>query len=356
MVSANRVGGWGKSGGNAPGRAGFGPPPRRIGRARGAYAGHGPGGSAGRAGRTPGMAPPDRPALVVPFTKMDGAGNDFVVLDNRFLRFTEGELAAIARRVCPRRTGVGADGLLALEDADEDARASGAHFRMRYRNADGSLATMCGNGARCLARFAARAGLGERAAGGAARLTFDTDGGRHRAEVPDPGAGSGPVVLHVPPPRDFGPTGLKDAPTPRSSRVYRIWTGTEHAVVFVPDVEREDVAAVGGRLRWDGAFRPAGTNVSFVEPAGPGRVRARTFEKGVEAETLACGTGALAVALVAHLTGRAGAPDGDRQRVEVEMPGGTLAVAFRSEGGEVADLTLEGPARTAFEGTLEWRG
>jgi diaminopimelate epimerase len=291
-----------------------------------------------------------RAPLVVPFAKMDGAGNDFVVLDNRFLRFSDDELAALARRVCPRRTGVGADGLLALDEG-----SGGAHFRMRYRNADGSLATMCGNGARCLARFAARAGLGERGADGAAALAFDTDGGRYRAEVADAGAASGPAVLHVPPPRDFGPTGLRDAPTPKSSRVYRIWTGTEHAVVFVPDVEREDVAAVGGRLRWDGAFRPAGTNVDFVDVAGPGRVRARTFEKGVEAETPACGTGALAAALVAALTGRAGAGAG-RQRVEVEMPGGTLAVAFEVAGGEVRDVTLEGPARTTFEGTLEWRG
>ena len=324
---------------------------------------------------TPPPAPPGRPALVVPFTKMDGAGNDFVVLDNRFLRFTDDELAALARQACPRRSGVGADGLLALDDADED----GAHFRMRYRNADGSLATMCGNGARCLARFAARAGLGtpaegtpneggaaegEPAGGGAVAVAFDTDAGRVRAEVPAPHAASGEVTLAMPPPRDFAPTGLRDGPTPKSSRVYRIWTGTEHAVVFVPDVAREDVAATGGRLRWDGAFRPAGANVDFVQIAGADRLVVRTFEKGVEAETLACGTGALAAALVARLadpTGRPApdephAPGAGRHRVAVEMPGGTLTVAFRLDGGEVSDLSLAGPATTVFEGTLEWRG
>ena len=314
---------------------------------------------------TPPPAPPGRPALVVPFTKMDGAGNDFVVLDNRFLRFSDDELAALARQACPRRSGVGADGLLALDEPD----AEGAHFRMRYRNADGSLATMCGNGARCLARFAARAGLGEPAEGGAAEggaaaVVFDTDAGRVRAEVPAPHAASGAVTLAMPPPRDFAPTGLRDGPTPKSSRVYRIWTGTEHAVVFVPDVAREDVAATGGRLRWDNAFRPTGANVDFVQVAGADRLVVRTFEKGVEAETLACGTGALAAALVARLADPADRPAPDapaepragRHRIAVEMPGGTLTVAFRLDGGEVSDLTLSGPATTAFEGTLEWRG
>ncbi len=308
-------------------------------------------------------APPvARTPLVVPFTKMNGAGNDFVVLDNRFLRFSTDELADLARQVCPRRFGVGADGLLALEEPDgrrSQPDAEGDHFRMRYRNADGSLATMCGNGARCLARFAARAGLGASAGDGVA-LVFDTDGGRYRAEVPDPNRASGPVVLHVPPPRDFGPTGLRDAPVPKSSRVYRIWTGTEHAVVFVRDLDHEDVAAVGGRLRWDGVFRPAGTNVDFVqvrEPEGsPARISVRTFEKGVEAETLACGTGALAAALVSRLVGHVSGPDGERQSVAVEMLGGTLVVGFRIDGEDVSDLTLEGPAETTFEGTLEWTG
>ncbi len=286
----------------------------------------------------------DRPPLIVPFTKMNGAGNDFVVLDNRFLHFSVDELADLAQRVCPRRTGVGADGLLAMEDGTD-----GAHFRMRYRNADGSLGTMCGNGARCLARFAARAGLGDRD-GSTATLVFDTDGGRYRAEVPESSAPSGDVTLHVPPARDFGPADVTGAPAP----VYRIWTGTEHAVVFVDRVDEADVAGVGAWLRHDAAFAPAGTNVNFVEVAEtePARVRVRTFEKGVEAETLACGTGAVATALTSRLTDHVGGEG--RQEIAVEMPGGTLTVGFTLDG-EPRDLTLAGPAETVYEGTLEWR-
>jgi len=278
------------------------------------------------------MSPAPR-RLVVPFTKMNGAGNDFVVLDNRWFHFSPDELGALAERVCPRRVGVGADGLLALEDGVDEA-----HFRMRYRNADGSLATMCGNGARCLARFAARAGLGDRD-GDTTKLVFDTDGGRYRATVPT----DGDVTLDVPPPRDFARAEVAGEPD-----LWQIWTGTEHAVRFVPDATAEDVHATGGRIRHDGAFAPAGTNVNFVEVVADDAVVARTFEKGVEAETLACGTGAVASALAARLAGRLSS-----DRVAVRMPGGTLHVGFRLDGGDVTDVTLAGPAEVVYEGTLE---
>ena len=363
-----RGGAWGE--GEASGqRAGPGPVrppgdgrrnPQGLLAQKGAGGGRGAEDRAGAGGRTPAMTPPDRPALVVPFTKMDGAGNDFVVLDNRFLRFAEDELAALARRACPRRTGVGADGLLALEDAD----AEGAHFRMRYRNADGSLGDDVrerGPVPRPVRRprrpRRPRRQRGRRRGPPGSRSTPTADGTGPRSQTPT--RVSGPVVLHVPPPRDFGPTGLRDAPTPRSSRVYRIWTGTEHAVVFVADVEREDVAAAGGRPPV-GRGVPPGRDERELRPArrpGPGpRTDVREGRRGRDARVR---------------DGRArrrprrppqpGGPgesgaDAGRQRVEVEMPGGTLAVGFRAGGGEVADLTLEGPARTTFEGTLEWRG
>ena len=294
------------------------------------------------------MTPVAPRPLVVPFTKMSGAGNDFIVLDDRFLRFSEAELAALARRYCPRRTGVGADGVLALREPD----AEGAHFRMRYLNADGSAATMCGNGARCLARFARLAGIaGTPHPDGAATLVFDTDGGRYAADVPaDPHAD---VRLHVPSPRGFSEVRLADGePT------FAIWTGTEHAVRFVEGVGSLDLDRLGAPIRSDAAFAPTGANANFAEVLeaggdGPARVRARTFEKGVEAETLACGTGALAVALAARLSGRV-----QTDRVEVEMPGGTLRVGFVLPDGAttaeaVRDLTLEGPVEVIFQGTLE---
>ena len=280
----------------------------------------------------------DRPALVVPFTKMSGAGNDFVVLDNRFLRFSVGELEALAARFCPRRTGVGADGLLALDDPDGDLE--GAHFRMRYRNADGSLGTMCGNGARCLARFAARAGLGI-LEDDTVSLSFQTDGGDYRARVDGRGA-SGPVTLEIPPARDLGPVEVET-----DLEVTRVWTGTEHAVLFVDDVLEVDVPGIGPAIRHDPAFEPTGTNVDFIEVASPSRLTVRTYEKGVEAETLACGTGAVASAVVAHAAGHVG------ERVEVEMPGGTLVVGLGPDG---QPETLAGPAETVYEGTIEWRG
>ncbi len=301
------------------------------------------------------------PPLIVPFTKMSGAGNDFVVLDNRFLRFSDAELAALAASACPRRVGVGADGLLALDEGGD-----GADFQMRYRNADGSLATMCGNGARCLARFAARAGLG-RDAGSDVSLVFDTDGGRYSARVAGGRGASGAVSLNVPPPRDLAPvSGFEDIleTDGAASPIVRIWTGTEHLVAFVDDVAAVDLEAVGRRLRHDDAFAPAGTNVNIVQVAGAGRhVRqdlssdpqprlvARTFEKGVEGETLACGTGALAVALAAYHTGRVLEP-----AMDIAMPGGTLRVHFTPGIHGVSNLVLEGPAETVFEGTLEWRG
>jgi diaminopimelate epimerase len=343
---------------------------------------------------------PDRKPLVVPFTKMNGAGNDFIILDNRFLHLDADELAAFARRYCPRRTGVGADGLLAL-DAPEKA---GHHFRMRYRNADGSRAGLCGNGARCLARFAREAGLGgresagawerggvgERERGGAeeetATLAFASDAGTHRALVP--ADAEAPVRFYAAAPRPDR-TG---APRPEGGSTHRggstlgghgfeedvvlqtdglaarlpgpvafVNTGTPHAVLFVDRAAEAPLAEWGPLIRGDAAFAPEGANANVVEVerAGGGdtdaRLVARTFEKGVEGETHACGTGALAAAVVAWRTGRVAAPP-----VAVAMPGGLLRVGFRAdrEDGDraaaaIEDLYLEGPAEHVFQGTLD---
>lgn len=275
--------------------------------------------------------------LIIEFVKMEGAGNDFIVLDTRFVHFGDDELARLARTLCPRRTGIGADGLLAFTPAEKDAH----DYRMRYVNADGSWATMCGNGARCLARFARRAGIDK------PDLTFESDAGVYRASVPDPD--EGPVRLFVPAPRDFRPDITLASADPETP-VHYVWTGTEHAVCLVNGLEAVDVEGRGRAIRHDPALAPAGANANFVEvvDARSGAIRVRTYEKGVEAETRACGTGALAAGVVARLTG---AVDGNT--LSVEMHGGALTVGIGFDGDRISDLYLEGPARTVFRGTVE---
>lgn len=279
--------------------------------------------------------------LVLEFTKMNGAGNDFIVLDNRFYAFSDEELAELARRYCRRRWGIGADGLLALALPQEP----GTHYRMRYFNADGSLGTMCGNGARCLARFARLAGMRDHT------LCFETDAGIYQAEVPD--ALQAAVRLYLPPVGTYEPQpALFTSLDAAFASVAFIWTGTEHLVCFVPSVETVPVATWGAQLRYDAALQPRGANVDFVEVVGEAQgrsiLRARTYEKGVEAETLACGTGAVAAALVAWRQGRV------RQLpIEVHMPGGVLVVGFKPEEAGETMLFLEGPAEVVFRGTVE---
>lgn len=278
--------------------------------------------------------------LVLEFTKMHGAGNDFVVLDNRFYSFADGELSDLAGRLCRRRFGVGADGLLALSNP----RSAEAAFRMVYYNADGSRGSMCGNGARCLVRFAVEAGIRKPA------VRFETDDGFASAET-DPDDPSR-VKLFLPDPTEYAErTGVAvPAAAGATSDIARIDTGVPHAVCFVGSVDEVPVAAVGSVIRHDSHFAQ-GANVDFVETVGagaPSRIRVRTFERGVEAETLACGTGAVASAVTAWLTGRV-----KKLPVEVDMPGGRLLVGFEPKAGGVADVYLEGPAEVVFRGSLE---
>ena len=269
---------------------------------------------------------------------MQGAGNDFLVIDNRFYCFTREELSALAEQWCPRRFGVGADGLLALEDADA------ADYRMRYVNADGSPATMCGNGARCLARYAVAAGLG------GPEVVFETDAGRYHGHVPD--APDAPVRLYVPDSRHLRRAVDLSEPLPGPlEAVHYVWTGTEHLVTFVDALEAADVAAWGRRLRTDARMQPAGANANFVQVDTDAEnrplLRVRTYEKGVEGETLACGTGVLAAATVAWALGRV---EGDP--VRVKAAGGAFRVGHEAtERG--TELFLEGPAETVFRGTVE---
>lgn len=264
------------------------------------------------------------------FSKMNGAGNDFVVVDNRNLELalSKDQIA----RLCDRHRGVGADGLLAVEPARE-----GADFRMRYYNADGGEAEMCGNGARCFARFAAgllpaRPGV----------LSFETPAGiilaRFDAEL---------VTINMSTPQDHRAPASLDV-RGRSLDVHFINTGVPHAVVFVDDVETVDVRADGAALRWHEAFQPKGTNANFAQSAPDGSLILRTYERGVEDETLACGTGICAAALLHHLS------HGTPSPVAVRVRGGdTLLAGFtRATDGSFSEVTLTGPADFVFEGTI----
>jgi diaminopimelate epimerase len=272
------------------------------------------------------------------FTKMSGAGNDFVVLDARDgigAQILAGDPHAFVRDVCHRRFGVGADGVLAVDRAT-DARA--ADFRMRYFNADGGEAEMCGNGARCLGRFALDRGLG---AGG--RVRFETIAGPHAAER----AGEEIRVAMLPPRalrRD-----VRVRADGRDVTGFSLDTGVPHYVAFVDDVSAVDVVTLGRALRRHESFAPAGTNVDFVQRTTAG-LRVRTYERGVEDETLACGTGLTASAIAGALAFDLPAPVTLRAE-----SGQDLRVGFTRDGETFRDVWLEGEARVVFTGAYAIR-
>lgn len=276
--------------------------------------------------------------MTIPFLKMQGAANDFVVVDHRVAFLPDGDAALepLVRRLCDRRRGVGADGVLLLERGPGDARASGLDFAMRYFNADGRPAEFCGNGARCLARLALDLGLGT---GGEVR--FQTAVGVQRARR---AAGGDGIELHFGRVEPAGPVETIEAlGRPFAGR--RALTGVPHFVVPVERVEWVPVKEWGSALRHHPAFGAAGTNVDFVARLAPGRVAMRTYERGVEDETLACGSGAMASALWA-------VAEADDPPIAIVTAGGDeLRVGLAPlEAGW--DVRLTGPAEVVYRG--EW--
>ncbi len=266
--------------------------------------------------------------LMIPFTKMNGAGNDFVMIDNRALdRSLDAGLIA---RICDRHRGVGADGLLLVEPA-----SGSAHFRMRYYNSDGGEAEMCGNGARCFAKFAQRLSDLE------GSIRFETMAGLIDAHFVDD-----QVRLDMGIPRDIrlGECVEVDG---EPWIVHSLNTGVPHAVLIINDLEHMPVDRVGAGIRYHLHFAPRGTNVNFLQALAPDHIAIRTYERGVEGETLACGTGIVASAIAYVLTTNGVAP------VKVNVRGGdTLLVTFKREDDRISDVTLTGPADFVFEGTL----
>lgn len=270
----------------------------------------------------------------LPFTKMNGAGNDFVLLDNRRSQLRlDGNTVA---RLCDRHRGVGADGVLVVEPAE----GADTDFRMRYYNADGGEAEMCGNGARCFARFA-----GQLLGTPVERIAFETPAGVIRAEF----AAGDTIRLDMGTPRDSRAAETLEV-AGQTLSVHFLNTGVPHAVVFVDEVEKTEVVRLGAALRYHERFAPRGTNANFVQIAGPGKLVLRTYERGVEDETLACGTGTVAGALIyAGLHPEVASP------VMVRVRGGDdLMVGFtRDAAGRVTgSATLTGPADFVFHGEI----
>ncbi len=265
--------------------------------------------------------------MSVEFVKMSGSGNDFIVVDNR--RGVVEQPAEFARANCPRRTAVGADGLLLIEPSEK------ADFRMRIINADGSEPQMCGNGARCAARLACARQIAP------SSMRMETMAGVVSAEVEDER-----VCIGL---NDAGPVGEELALQAEGTawKVHPIEAGVPHAIIFTNDLDAAPVVLVGRAVRHHETFQPRGTNVDFVEHAGGNQLRLRTYERGVEDETMACGTGAIASAVVACERGLLKAPP-----VRVETRGGELTIDFRMEAGRAVDVRLCGEAEFIYEGTL----
>ncbi len=273
--------------------------------------------------------------MKIRFTKMSGAGNDFIVIDNRTGVVPVAGREALLERWCRRRTGVGADGVLLVEPAPATA---GVDFRMRYHNADGGEVEMCGNGARCIARFAHRIGAAP------AAMRFLTMAGPVAAEVD----ADGEVMLGM-----TDPFGLRRAIPLRVEGLFEgpvdfINTGVPHVVVRVEDLEATPVVELGRAIRRHEAFAPAGTNVNFYRPRPEGGLDIRTYERGVEDETLACGTGAVATALIASLAGV-----GDGPMALHTRGGPVLRIHFERAGENFKCVRLQGEAQIVFEGELE---
>ena len=250
-------------------------------------------------------------AAEITIYKMQGSGNDFVFIDNTDLGLPQSRMPAWARRICRRSFGVGADGLIFLEHAPE---RDDINYRWHFYNADGSRAEMCGNGSRCAAKLAHRLGLAP------AEHVLGTDAGPVRAAVDQQ---TGEVQVQLTSPHSFQPHLEMSLDSGRIVTVHMVNTGVPHAVIFSDQADRENILDLGPALRYHQQFAPAGTNVNLVQVPDANSLYVRTYERGVEDETYACGTGAAAAAFVANELGKCGNP-----------------VRVRTSGGEELGISL----------------
>jgi len=265
------------------------------------------------------------------FTKMSGSGNDFIIIDNRELVIEASAKRDFVSKICVPKISVGADGVIFIENSEK------FDFKWDFYNGDGSSAEMCGNGGRCVARYAYEKKIAPE------KMSFETTAGIIKAEI----KGSY-VRIKLTSPENLQ-RNLDIILNEKTFRVDCLNTGVPHTIVYTQDIMNEDVCGVGRGIRSHSKFSPAGTNVDFVQKHGEDELRVRTYERGVEDETLACGTGVVASALLASLAGMVQPP------VRVQTQGGeVLTVDFEATDGDenFGEVFLEGSAKFVFEGTL----
>ncbi|MEA2077419.1 MAG: diaminopimelate epimerase [Candidatus Marinimicrobia bacterium] len=258
----------------------------------------------------------------ISFSKYQGAGNDFILIEDIGGRFPINNHNLI-QKLCDRRLGIGADGLMLLRGSDKK------DFTMLYYNADGFEGTMCGNGGRCLVVFAKDCGHIKKDN----NIIFDAVDGEHRANI----IGTGMVSLKIKDVKEIKKTG----------KGYCVDTGSIHHVEYVDKLVDMDVYRRGRTIRARKMYAPAGCNVNFIHIEDDGSISIRTYERGVENETLACGTGAVAAAIVHHSLGN------KQGQYPLRSRGGTLAVRFEYKGGIYQEIWLEGPATFVYKGVWE---
>ncbi|GAA4326041.1 diaminopimelate epimerase [Pontixanthobacter gangjinensis] len=256
------------------------------------------------------------------FYKYQGTGNDFVMIDNRHLKISKNDTKLIGR-LCDRKFGIGADGLILLENSED----SEDDFKMVYFNADGNESSMCGNGGRCLVAFAKFLNIIEDSA------RFTAIDGIHEAVIKD-----SLVSLKM----------QKVAEVSSNEDFLFLDTGSPHHVAFSENIGLKDIKKEGAAIRYSDRYGNAGTNVNFVEAISADSFSVRTYERGVEDETLSCGTGVTAVAIAAYESGKTSS-----EKVKLITPGGELSVSFKKTENGYEDIWLSGPAEQVFKGEIE---
>ena len=255
------------------------------------------------------------------FYKYEGTGNDFIFIDNRENSFPKTDIKLI-EKLCNRRFGIGADGLILLEDDAE------TDFRMVYYNSDGNQSSMCGNGGRCIVAFAKSLNLIDD------QTTFLATDGLHQAYILENG------IISL---------GLKNVDEVKIESDYVFLnTGSPHHVILVDDLDNYDVKTNGAKIRYSDLYGNAGSNVNFVKQLSDNHFRLRTYERGVEDETYSCGTGATAAAIAMNAIGKT-----NSHKIELDVEGGKLEVSFEKVGTTYTNVFLKGPATFVFEGEIE---